>query len=226
MNAETSLRWLSRAEPNLAKVRQLAGRIADSARLASEIVQRIRGHGRAAAPRAGARSISTPWSRKRCSSSATTWDARDRPVAGASTPNLPRVLGDRVQLQQVMVNLLVNGLQAATQARRNGRAHRTCQRPSTAAACASRFAIPVPVSPPENLDRVFDGFFTTKEDGMGIGLAICQSIIAAHGGAITAANHPQGGAVFRFALPRRRADGAGPPGAGTVSCAGTRADRH
>jgi signal transduction histidine kinase len=54
---------------------------------------------------------------------------------------------------------------------------------------------------PADLDRVFDSFFTTKHDGMGIGLAICQSIIAAHGGSITASNHPDGGAIFAISLP-------------------------
>jgi signal transduction histidine kinase len=58
-----------------------------------------------------------------------------------------------------------------------------------------------PGIPPANLERVFEGFFSTKEDGMGIGLAICQSIMAAHGGAITAANHAEGGAAFRITMP-------------------------
>jgi signal transduction histidine kinase len=53
----------------------------------------------------------------------------------------------------------------------------------------------------DNLDRVFDSFFTTKTDGMGMGLAICQSIIAAHGGTITASNRPRGGALFEVSLP-------------------------
>jgi two-component system sensor kinase FixL len=58
-----------------------------------------------------------------------------------------------------------------------------------------------PGIPSANLERVFEGFFSTKEDGMGIGLAICQSIMAAHGGAIAAANHDDGGAVFRVTVP-------------------------
>jgi signal transduction histidine kinase len=54
---------------------------------------------------------------------------------------------------------------------------------------------------PEDLGRIFSSFFTTKEEGIGIGLALCQSIIASHGGTISAANHPDGGALFQFMLP-------------------------
>jgi two-component system, LuxR family, sensor kinase FixL len=58
----------------------------------------------------------------------------------------------------------------------------------------------------ENLERIFDSFFTTKDMGMGIGLAICQSIVVAHGGRITVSNHPEGGAQFRFSLPSGAVD--------------------
>jgi signal transduction histidine kinase len=58
-----------------------------------------------------------------------------------------------------------------------------------------------PGIPADHIDRIFEGFFTTKEGGLGIGLGICQSIILAHGGSITAANHRDGGAEFRFTLP-------------------------
>ena len=53
----------------------------------------------------------------------------------------------------------------------------------------------------ENLERIFDSFFTTKDTGMGIGLATCQSIVVAHGGRIAVSNHLDGGAQFRFSLP-------------------------
>jgi two-component system sensor kinase FixL len=112
---------------------------------------------------------------------------------------LPRVLGDRVQLQQVVVNLLVNSLQALASVEKG----RIDLATGPDSAGGVRFSIRdtgVGIAP-EDLDRVFEGFFTTKADGMGIGLAVCQSIIAAHGGAITAANHEHGGAYFHFSLP-------------------------
>ncbi|WP_165357535.1 ATP-binding protein [Sphingosinicella sp. CPCC 101087] len=199
-NAETSLRWLSRADPNLAKVGQLIGRIAESARHASEIVQRIRGM---AAPRAPE---CAPLDLNQVVEEALLFvrhefDARAIGLSLDLGACLPGILGDRVQLQQVIVNLLVNSIQAMSQnsAPNAGVAIATM----VGADGAVRFVIHDggPGIAPENLDRVFTGFFTTKDEGVGIGLAICQSIIAAHGGTITASNHPNGGALFQFSLP-------------------------
>jgi signal transduction histidine kinase len=113
---------------------------------------------------------------------------------------LPRVLGDRVQLQQVIVNLLVNGLQAMAHAGTPGGRIELSSGPDGDGVFFSVRDTGAGIAA-ENLDRVFDGFFTTKADGMGIGLAVCQSIITAHGGSIAASNYPEGGAVFRFVLP-------------------------
>jgi two-component system, LuxR family, sensor kinase FixL len=121
-------------------------------------------------------------------------------LALRSSPALPRVIGDRIQLQQVIVNLLVNSLQAIEQ---GGPLRRI--RLDTAAGADGMVGFSIRDSGPgigaEDLDRVFDGFFTTKEGGLGIGLAICHSIITAHGGSMTAANDPAGGAHFQFILP-------------------------
>jgi two-component system, LuxR family, sensor kinase FixL len=198
MNADTSLRWLSREEPNLAKVEQLTARIADSARHASKIVQRIRGMVAQHAPELVALDLNS------VVEEALLFVCHDIEARGILMSvrfdiALPRVLGDRVQLQQVIVNLLVNSLQAIAQDG-DGRIELDT---TTDADGAASFSIRDNGSgiAGDNLDRVFDGFFTTKPDGMGIGLAVCQSIIAAHGGTITASNHPEGGAVFRFSLP-------------------------
>jgi signal transduction histidine kinase len=197
-NAETSLRWLSRADPNLAKVGQLTARIATSARLASDIVQRIRAM---AAPRAPERVLvdlngiveeALIFVRHEV-------ETRSIELSVRLDPGLPAVHGDRVQLQQVIVNLLINAVQALGQ--REGGRIELCT--ASGADGTIRFAIhdDGPGIAPENLDRIFGSFFTTRADGMGIGLAICQSIIAAHNGAIEASNHADGGAQFRFSLP-------------------------
>jgi signal transduction histidine kinase len=105
-----------------------------------------------------------------------------------------------VQLQQVVVNLLSNGFQAM---RLSGTAREIVLTTGVQETDHVFFSTrdTGPGIPEADLDRVFDGFFTTKDDGLGMGLAICQPIVAAHGGAITAANDPRGGARFCLAMP-------------------------
>jgi signal transduction histidine kinase len=199
-NAETSLRWLSRPDRNLAKVGQLTTRIVASARHASDIVQRIRGM---AAPR--------PPERVKLDFNRIVEEARlfiQHEMESRSIDlnlrlgrNLPALLGDRVQLQQVIVNLLLNAVHAVGLVRGATGQIDICT--DTNESGDVRFTIHDggPGIAQENMDRIFGSFFTTKEEGIGIGLAICQSIITAHGGVISASNHPLGGAIFQFTLP-------------------------
>ena len=198
MNAETSLRWLSRDDPNLAKVEQLTRRVADSARHASEIVQRIRGMASRHVPERA------PLDFNAVVEEALMFvchDVETRAILLSVRLDIgvPLVLGDRVQLQQVVVNLLVNSLQALTGVEK-GRIE-LATGPDDAGGVRFSIRDTGPGIAAQDIDRVFEGFFTTKTEGMGIGLAVCQSIIAAHGGAIAAANHEQGGACFHFSLP-------------------------
>jgi signal transduction histidine kinase len=112
------------------------------------------------------------------------------------------VLGDRTQLQQVIVNLVVNSMQAISQAA----AGRSIVTIRTAVPEPAIVRCTVDDSGPgiaaEHFEQLFESFFTTKQGGMGMGLPICRSIIEAHGGSITAHNgSPEGGARFIFALP-------------------------
>lgn len=199
-NAETSLRWLSRDDPNLAKVGQLTTRIAESARHASEIVQRIRGMAARHTPER------VPLDLNEIVDEALLFvghdiESRSINLSVAHASNLPRVLADRVQLQQVVVNLLVNSIQAIT----HGEGSKGRIELSTHTDADGAVSITIHDNGPgiaeADLDRIFEGFFTTKEEDIGIGLAICQSIIVAHGGRIAVSNHPQGGAHFRCSLP-------------------------
>jgi C4-dicarboxylate-specific signal transduction histidine kinase len=128
-------------------------------------------------------------------------DARGITLLRADAGVLPGVVGDRVQLQQVVVNLLVNSIQALAEA--DALERRIELRVDAEAANLVTLSIhdTGPGIADADLAQVFDGFFTTKDTGMGIGLAVCQSIITEHGGKIIAANHPSGGAVFRVTLP-------------------------
>jgi C4-dicarboxylate-specific signal transduction histidine kinase len=117
-------------------------------------------------------------------------------------PSLPAVLGDRTQLQQVIVNLTVNAAHAIMQADASRRiiAIRTTPLEPRKLACTLEDS--GPGIAPEHLDRLFESFFTTKETGMGMGLSICRSIIEGHGGELRAENGSSfGGARFSFTLP-------------------------
>ena len=203
MGAETGLRWLSRDDPDMAKVEQLLRRIVSNARRANDIVQRIRNMATRHEPEL------IPIDLNEIVEEALLF-VREELESGSIKlsvkldASLPFVRGDRIQLQQVLVNLLVNGIHAVTQA--EGRMRRITL--DTHADGDGAVVLSIHDSGPgisdEDLDRVFESFFTTKEDGMGIGLAICRSIIMAHGGSIAVSNHPGSGAQFRFTLPATR----------------------
>jgi C4-dicarboxylate-specific signal transduction histidine kinase len=130
--------------------------------------------------------------------------ARDVAIRTDVDPDLPSVLADRVQLQQVLLNLVVNGMDAMS-AVTDG--ERVLQIRACAKAHDGSTAALISVSdrgiglPPDEMDRVFQAFYTTKPDGMGMGLAISCSIIEAHGGRLWAERNPDRGATFTFRLP-------------------------
>ena len=114
------------------------------------------------------------------------------------------VLADQVQLQQVILNLIVNAIEAM-----NSMPGARELRTTSALDDADGVLIPVedsgPGIAPENLDKVFDTFFTTKPTGMGMGLSICRSIIEAHGGRLWASSVAPHGCIFHVVLPRKPA---------------------
>jgi signal transduction histidine kinase len=113
---------------------------------------------------------------------------------------LPAVVGDRVQLQQVVINLLINAVQAMDGEDVRNLIIRSARYESDQVLVSLQdtgHGIDA-----ENANGLFDAFYTTKPAGMGMGLSICRSIVEAHGGRIWAANAPDGaGALFQFALP-------------------------
>ncbi len=115
-------------------------------------------------------------------------------------PDLMPVMGDQVQLQQVLLNLVLNGIEAMKD---------VAERPRELAIRSWREEAGVLVAvqdagvglDPQNVERMFEAFYTTKAAGMGMGLAICRSIIEAHGGRLWASANEPRGAVFHFSLP-------------------------
>jgi len=127
--------------------------------------------------------------------------ARGVSLSTALTWQAPHISGDRIQLQQVILNLVMNGMDAIGSAPRWGRhiiARTTVKDDASAEVSIEDSG---PGIPPEQTQEIFKPFFTTKVAGMGMGLSIARTIVESHGGRIWAENHSLGGAVFRFTLP-------------------------
>jgi signal transduction histidine kinase len=200
-NGETALRWLDRSEPNVAKARELMQRTLDDARRATDIVARIRTMAAGREPRQTAVSLhdvieeSMLFLRHEFHSTGVS-------ISLDLAPTLPQVTADRTQLQQVVVNLAINSVQAMAQSET---AHRSIfirtmlSEPDTVCCIVEDSG---PGINPTHLPHLFDSFFTTKDTGMGMGLPISRSIIEAHNGHIRADNDSAlGGARFSFDLP-------------------------
>jgi signal transduction histidine kinase len=116
-------------------------------------------------------------------------------------PKLPEVLGNRIELQQVVLNLVVNAMEAMREcepAQRHLEIATGCGGPAKIRASVRDSGSGIRVEP---ISRLFEPFFTTKASGMGMGLAISHSILEAHDGSLGAANNPDRGATFHFTLP-------------------------
>lgn len=198
IGGETALRWLSRPAPDLDEVRDLAGRIVADARRAAGIISRIRDMARNRAP------VHAPLSVAGVVGEAVAFmeaDLRHRKVVlhQALAPDLPQILGDRIQIQQVIANLVINASQAMTEAA-------TPEPTIWVTGVASGPFVRITVSdngpglPEGGADRLFQGFVSTKSGGLGIGLSICRTIVEAHGGKIGGQTRPEGGASFDFTL--------------------------
>jgi len=197
-NASAGLRWLNRPTPDIAEVRALTTNIVADAKRAADIIARIRGMASARAP------DQAPVAINGVVHEALQFLHHELQAQGATVSldlagALPPVTGDRTQLQQLLVNLIINAAQSMAKSPRREITIATRLAASDTIEVAVRDT--GPGIPPENLDRLFKSFFSTKADGMGMGLPICRSIVETHGGGIKGANNPAGGACFTVTLP-------------------------
>jgi PAS domain S-box-containing protein len=196
-SGEAGLRWLDRAEPDLGEARSALGRMVADGKRAAAIIGRIRAM---ATKRAIERVRLKP---NELVAEAAALLAREISAHAATlrvelAPEAAEIDGDRVQLQQVLVNLLVNALQAMAQSDARELVVRTlCGN----GVVAFEIEDSGPGVAPEAATGLFKAFNTTKPNGMGLGLSLCRSIVEAHGGAIALAPKAGPGARFRFTLP-------------------------
>ena len=199
-NAQACLRWLALAPPRPDEARAAVERIVRDSNRASEVIQRIRALVKKSETQMVALDINDVI-REAVSLEQREILSRQVLLRTELASALPRVLGDRVQLQQVVINLVMNALDAmapVTDRPRDMliRSQRDDANEVLVAVRDSGTGIDA-----ENTERLFNAFFTTKASGMGMGLSISRSIIAAHGGRLWVSPNADHGATFQFALP-------------------------
>jgi PAS domain S-box-containing protein len=199
-NGEAAIRYLRRDPPELDEVRDaLTSMIAEGKR-ASEIVKRIRSLIQKTTPQTAPLDINSVLAEG--AALVQREIANQRVVLRLDlAPELPEVLGDRVQLQQVIINLMVNAIHAMAGV--NGRARELLVRSSLTGAGLVVVAVRDSGEglDPAKADQIFDAFYSTKADGMGMGLSICRTIMDAHNGRLWASANDGPGATFQFSLP-------------------------
>ncbi|HTQ10183.1 MAG TPA: ATP-binding protein, partial [Fimbriimonadaceae bacterium] len=199
-NASAALRFLNRQQPDLEEVREALDCIVNDTDRASNIISRVRDHIRKAPPVRESFDVNgvvdeiLALTRNELIRNGVS-------VRSSLTAGLPSVRGDRVQVQQVVLNLVVNAVEAMISDGKGARELLICTEPSPEGGVLVAVTDFGPGVDADSAERIFDSFYTTKSRGMGMGLSICRSIVAAHGGRLWVdANAPRG-AVFRFTLP-------------------------
>jgi PAS domain S-box-containing protein len=199
-NAQAALRFMAQSPPNLAEVQKILSLIVDSDKRAGEVIRRL-----------GAMLRKEPANHQLLDLDEVIRDVlrivrsdllnRNTRTALDLDGQLPTVMGDHVQLQQVLMNLLMNGCDAMKEVPVDRRVLTVSSRQ------LSGNAVRVTVQdcghgiPAADLERIFEPFVTTKQTGLGLGLAVCSTIIRSHHGRLIAENLPSGGASFSFELP-------------------------
>jgi PAS domain S-box-containing protein len=196
-NASASLRWLARDQPDLDEARTAIKRIEQEARRTAEIVARVRFfYKKGAPPRRESVDLNQVVSEMLV---LVRHEANRHSVVMRTecAPERPVVRADRVQVQQVLMNLMLNGIEAMEEGP-GVLTIKTEAKDGHVLVAVSDDGVGLPAN---GLDRIFDSFFTTKADGTGMGLSISRSIIEAHGGRLWASDNEGGGATFHFTLP-------------------------
>jgi signal transduction histidine kinase len=198
-NADAAMRWLVAQPPDLDEARQALESIVEDGKRTGEIVSRVRALARKVAPRRELLDINQVI-REVIALTRTQIQRDEVALLTQLAGDVGPVLGDRVQMQQVILNLILNAVEAMASVA----GHREL-RISTKIHAPDGVLVAVTDSGPGlgtgDLDRLFEAFYTTKSEGMGMGLSICRTIVEAHGGRIWASRNQASGATLQFMLP-------------------------
>jgi PAS domain S-box-containing protein len=203
-NAAACQRWLARTPPDLEEARSTVQSIIKDGNRAGEVIQRVRGLVNKTVDQKVPLDINEVVNEV-ISLLHHELASHRMLLRTELAPAVGLVLGDRIQLQQVILNLVINGMEAMQPVRDGQRelVIRTNEEARQILVSVSDCGIGLAA---ENADRLFDAFFTTKSGGMGMGLSICRSIVEAHGGRLSASANAGPGATFQFILPVRQED--------------------
>ena len=205
-NASAARRWLDRQPPDLKEARQALACIIDDGERAGKVIDRIRDFVMKAPPRKDRLEISGAI---REMIELTRGEAVKNRVSVhmQAGEDLPLIAGDRVQLQQVILNLIINAIQAMSETSNSPRHLLISTEKAESGGVLIAMRDTGPGLAPGTAEHVFEPFHTTKPSGLGLGLSICRSIVEAHGGRLWASANEPRGAIFQFTVP------AGPDGA-------------
>jgi C4-dicarboxylate-specific signal transduction histidine kinase len=204
MNANAGLRWLAAEPPNLEEAEAAMQRVISDGNRASDVISRIRGLLRKGASEQSALSVKDVV-RETLAITGHELERHRIEVHSELLDEMPTVLGDRVQLQQVILNLMLNAIDAMTEVDR-------ARVLTIRSLLDDAKGIVLEVSDcgkgfePGSEDRIFDAFFSTKAAGLGMGLSVSRSIVEAHGGTLRATANVGPGATFYLTLPVGRHD--------------------
>ncbi|MEA3026313.1 MAG: hypothetical protein QOF91_1598 [Alphaproteobacteria bacterium] len=204
-NASAGLRWLAAQPPDLKEVRDAFDSIIKDGNRAGDVIDRIR----ALIKKVPARKTPIDINEMILETITLTRGEIERHSILLRTEladDVPQILGDRVQLQQVILNLIVNAIEAMSESNEGPRELLIRSEIELPDGVMVTVRDSGPGLKPESLNRLFEAFYTTKPAGMGMGLSICRSITEAHGGRLWATANTPRGAVFQFTLRQTPAE--------------------